>query len=305
MDETQPIKTLPIIGNKEVPTDRIDEPVFFDKGIEVSMLRLDCIHPVVSGNKIFKLVYYLREAGQLAPSTLITQGGPYSNHLAAASYACRVLGIRSIGLVRGEKPQVLSHTLQFCMDQGMTIQYLSRSDYRQVGTEDLTRDFGTHILVPEGGFGRPGVKGAALINQYIDPYVFTHLSVPVGSATTLAGLLQGSSSAPILAFPALRNMLDIGSRLEELGVTDLRRLTLIPDYHFGGFAKKDASLIRFMNEFYLRHQIPLDFVYTAKMMYGIFDLIAKGYFPKGSRILCLHTGGLQGNESLAAGTLNF
>lgn len=273
--------------------------------------RLDKIHPVVSGNKLFKLWYYLREAKESAINSLLTFGGAYSNHLAATAYACNIAGIASIGIVRGEKPAKLSPTLQNCMQYGMQLQFISRNDYKNIAKEyfreQLQQQYGSFILVPEGGFAAAGARGASLIMDAIQSIQSTHICLGIGTGTTLAGLLMKAAPAQqIIGVPVLKNMLDIPERLFHLTEKkEFTNLHLLDQYHFGGYAKKTAALISFMNQFYQQTGVPTDFVYTAKLMYAVMDQLQKGLFNTESVVVCLHTGGLQGNRSLGEGELIF
>ncbi|MCO6496215.1 MAG: hypothetical protein J5I50_00995 [Chitinophagaceae bacterium] len=270
--------------------------------IHLSILRLDKIHPVVSGNKLFKLKYYLQAASETDHRTLLTFGGTYSNHLAATAYTTKITGLRLIACVRGEEGNRPSHTLEFCRANSAEIHFLDRALYRKMSEnpdEDyLTERFGPHITVASGGLGIPGAIGAQEILNFIPEDCYSHICVPVGSATTLAGLLLGNRKEKILAFPALKGLNDTSDRIAQMKVVDTDNLTVFHDYHFGGFAKWNMELIYFLNRFYRVNRIPLDFVYTGKMVFAITDLITKGYFPAGSEILAIHTGGLQGNETL-------
>lgn len=282
-----------------------------NSSIRLSVLRLDTIHPVISGNKLFKLKEYLKEACLTNHRTLLTFGGAFSNHLSATAYATKLAGIRSIGLVRGEESETNSHTIAFCKEQGMAIYFLDRKTFRQLSENPdesyLNKSFGPHLTVPSGGFGVKGAMGAADILRLIPRHQFTHLAVAVGSATTLAGLLMGSRQEKILAFPALKGLHDIPERLEKMGIplSGIDKTIIIDKYHFGGFAKKNERLIQFLNNFYDENKISLDFVYTGKMMYGIEELISQRFIPSGSHILAIHTGGLQGNLSLPPATLHY
>ncbi|MEO6289444.1 MAG: 1-aminocyclopropane-1-carboxylate deaminase, partial [Ginsengibacter sp.] len=213
-------------------------------------------------------------------------------------------------VVRGEKPVNLSHTLLFCMQHGMQLKFISRSDYKKMASAEfqhtLEEEFGKHIFVPEGGFSPQGVKGAKNITVFFNEENYTHICCAVGTATTVAGLLQGSGkTSEIIGFSVLKNMTDINQRLQQLKVDNAKNFIFNGNYDFGGYAKKTNELIAFMNTFYNDNKIPLDFVYTGKMMFGIYHLIKKDYFSPGSNILCIHTGGLQGNKSLPHGILNF
>ena len=150
------------------------------------------------------------------------------------------------------------------------------------------------------------LKGAKEITNFFDCKNYTHICCPIGTATTFAGLIHGCNDpTEIVGFPVLKNMTDIPQRLKKLNVDETKKNVVINNYHFGGYAKKTKELITFMNTFYKDNKIPLDFVYTGKMMFGVVDLIDKNYFLPGSNILCIHTGGLQGNRSLPEGMLNF
>ena len=293
-----------------IPIEKLEDELFRKHDVAVSMLRLDAIHPVVSGNKIFKLHYFLQEAKLSLHKKIITFGGAYSNHLAATAFACKQTGLQSVGIVRGEKPAQLSHTLQFCIDTGMQLHFINKNEYKKNNekhfTDALLYKYGDHVLIPEGGFSIQGAQGAAMICNYFNNKKFTHVCLSVGTATTLSGLmLADNHDINIIGFSALKNMTDIKERLALLQIHSLKKYTVINDYHFGGYAKKSDELLMFMNNFYKTHNIALDFVYTGKMMFGVYDLIRREYFAKGSEILCIHTGGLQGNQSLSKGVLSF
>lgn len=296
---------LNIKTSEAVITDIYDD-IWLKKNISLSLLRLDIIHPIVSGNKIFKLRYFLQKAVE-QNLKIITFGGAYSNHLAATAAACKYCGVRCIGIVRGERPLVLSSTLSYCLQQGMQLEFISRNDYKRkeenVFNEDLQSTFGDHILIPEGGFSEDGLKGAAEIYKYVSGKSYTHICCSVGTGTTLAGLIHAAQpSQQILGFSALKD-LNCKERLAHLLNPLPENFSCINDYHFGGYAKTSDELIDFMNSFYAGHSVPLDFVYTGKMMYGIIDMIKQNYFAEKSDIICIHTGGLQGNSSLKPGEL--
>jgi 1-aminocyclopropane-1-carboxylate deaminase len=292
---------VPEIHFNEPSFSKLSNDFFREDNLEIFMLRLDEIHPVISGNKLFKLIYFLEEAKKSSHKEIITFGGAYSNHLAATAFAAKELKIRSVGIVRGEKPKVLSPTLLFCLENEMQLEFISRESYRKINEKDFLIDmgnkYGQHILIPEGGFSIKGKEGAALINQYFTDKNFTHVFVPVGTATTFAGLVDtNKNETEIMGFGVLKNLNDIEKRFAELKVNPEKKYSFFNDYHFGGYAKKTEELISFMNDFYEQNKIALDFVYTAKMMFGVKDLIQKKYFSTGSKILCIHTGGLQGNS---------
>ncbi len=288
----------------------IKNDLFKRNKVDVFMLRLDQVHPIISGNKLFKLIYFLEEAKKSLHKTIITFGGAYSNHLAATAFAAKEMNLKSIAIVRGEKPKVLSTTLLFCLEQRMQLEYIRRSLYQNKNQKDFLEDlnlkYGEHILIPEGGFCVKGKEGASLINEYFTDKNFTYVCLPAGTATTFAGIVDANKNeAEIMGFAVLKNLNDIEKRFEELKVKPAGKYSLISHYHFGGYAKKTPALLSFMKSFYEENKIELDFVYTAKMMFGIYDLIEKKYFAEGSKILCIHTGGLQGNSSLATNYTDF
>ncbi|MBU3821783.1 pyridoxal-phosphate dependent enzyme [Flavobacteriaceae bacterium XHP0103] len=272
-------------------------------GVELFLKREDRIHPFVSGNKYRKLKYNIEEADRLGLKTLLTFGGAFSNHLAAVAYAGNTLGFKTIGVVRGEElsAETNNPTLVFCRNHGMVFKFVSREVYRNKTSEsfidDLKHEFGDFYLIPEGGTNTLAVKGCEEILTEND-FNFSHICTAVGTGGTISGIINCSqSSQQVLGFPALK-----GSFLQE----DISKFAvnsnweLITDYHFGGYAKINKELIGFINEFRNKYSIQLDPVYTGKMMFGIFDLIKKGFFPKGSRILAIHTGGLQGIAGMNA-----
>lgn len=280
-----------------------------NNSVMLSVLRLDQIHSQVSGNKLFKLTKYLDEALQSPHKTILTFGGAFSNHLVATAFACQQLGLKSIGIVRGEIHHPLTHTLTMCKSFDMEIHYMERSGFSKVSFSDddesLHEKFGNFTQVPTGGYGQKGAEGASDILNFIPENMYSHICVAVGSGATLAGLLLRKRAEEINAFPAIKNMHDIPERMKACGVNETVRLTIFGNYHFGGFSKKNSMLLNYMNKFHEDQAIPLDFVYTSKMMYGVTDLIRKKHFPPGSHILCIHTGGLQGNDSLEKGLLSF
>ena len=278
--------------------------------IRLTIARLDKLHAEVSGNKLFKLHYFLEEALSSPHKKIITFGGAYSNHLVATAFACQNLGIQSVGVVRREKHEPESHTTLRCTQLGMKLVFISRADYKHITDTAFLQDLkireGDCTIVPEGGYHPLGAKGASLIMERMSVENPTHVCVPVGTATTIAGLLVQPTGVQIVGVPVIKNMTDISDRIRYLtGMDSLSALSVLDGFHFGGYARSSNELIEFMNQFYKRYRIPLDFVYTAKMMFGIFQKIQEGYFPAGSRIVCLHTGGLQGNKSLQPYNLTF
>lgn len=290
---------------------RIDPVQFLQKfHTTVDVLRLDLIHSVISGNKWFKLKEYLKEAKSLNKKIILTYGGAYSNHIVATAAAAIENGFKSIGIIRGEKPTTLSHTLNDAMNFGMEIFFLSRSDYRNriIPPKVLEHYPAKNIyIINEGGYGVKGVEGAKGILHLMDFSAYTHILDVVGTGTTIAGIVESSGGhQTIVGISSMKNNFSLQQETEKFILEkNRRRFKLIHDYHFGGYAKYTQELIVFMNDWYLKTSIPSDFVYTGKLFFAADDLLKKNYFPGGSKLLLMHSGGLQGNQSLPKGTLIF
>ncbi|WP_037373981.1 1-aminocyclopropane-1-carboxylate deaminase/D-cysteine desulfhydrase [Salinimicrobium xinjiangense] len=272
------------------------------EGVAVYMKREDLLHPEVSGNKFRKLKYNVAEATSQKRQILLTFGGAYSNHIAATAAAGKLSGFETIGIIRGEelgedleKTLQENATLKFAHSCGMQFRFVSRSQYRKKTSEGFIKDrrkkFGDFYLVPEGGTNELAVKGCEEILTPQDAE-FDVICCAVGTGGTISGIINASEEhQQILGFPALKGDF---LKPEISRFSKKNNWELITNYHFGGYAKVDRELIEFMNDFRSNYGILLDPVYTAKMMYGIFDQLDKGYFLKNTRILAIHTGGLQG-----------
>ena len=299
------------LSYEPVTVDTLTLPVLLEKQVQVSILRLDKIHPHISGNKMFKLKYYLQDAITLGKQTIVTFGGPYSNHIIATAAACNLNGLASIGVIRGEKVTALSPTLKSAVEYGMKLFFINREHYKAktlpveiweyAGKKDI-------YIINEGGFGEKGVYGAKEILNCCRKEMYTHICCAVGTGTMLAGLITASlNEQHLTGISILKNNFELENNVKELlsKNTQKNNFGIIHDYHFGGYAKYSSQLISFMNEFYEASAIPTDFVYTGKLMFAILDLVKKEYFPVGSFILIIHSGGLQGNASIEVGTLTF
>ena len=259
-------------------------------------------HPYVSGNKLRKLKYNVMEAKKRNKAMLLTFGGAFSNHIAAVAYAGQEHGFQTIGIIRGDElneQHTLNATLSFAKSCGMQFKFVSRETYRTKTSESfinqLIREFGDFYLIPEGGTNALAIKGCEEILTETD-LAFDYVCCPVGTGGTISGLINSSRSAQkIIGFPALKGDF---LREEITKFASKSNWELISDYHFGGYAKINEELVQFINQFKSRYNVPLDPIYTGKMMYGIYDLISEGYFKDGSKILAIHTGGLQGIEGM-------
>ncbi len=297
------------IDLQAITIDKIKNPYPNISNVSISVLRLDKIHPVISGNKWFKLKYYIKEACSQNKKTIVSFGGVYSNHIIATAAAAKLNNLRSIGIIRGEEPTSLSHTLQEAKALGMQLYFLSREDYTHKILPKELADMGEKIyMINEGGYGEKGALGASTILDLQDAEKYSHICCATGTGTMMAGLIK--ASLPLqktIGISVLKNNWSIEAEIKKLLTIDetQKMFQIIHDYSFGGYAKKNAELFAFMNDFYRQTSIPTDFVYTGKLCFAIFDLIKKGYFQNADDILIIHSGGLQGNRSLKKGVLIF
>ncbi len=280
---------------------------FTRHNISLDVLRLDAMHPIVSGNKYFKLKFYLQEAITSKANGVATFGGAYSNHIVACAFACKEAGIPCTGIIRGEEPAVYNATLMDAKKYGMHLHFVSRQDYRD--KESLKKKFNTLYWINEGGYGNAGAEGVKDIFNYIPGFEKYHWIVcAVGTGTTMAGLIKGAApNQQVLGISVIKNNFSLEAGIRELlpEKNKLQELHVLHDFHFGGYAKYAADLIQFMNETWKKNRLPLDFVYTAKAYYAIHSLIKNKYFSNSEKILFIHSGGLQGNRSLPENTLQF
>ncbi|RDY59267.1 1-aminocyclopropane-1-carboxylate deaminase/D-cysteine desulfhydrase [Flagellimonas nanhaiensis] len=286
----------------DIPNQKVDLPVLREKEVTLYIKREDTIHPLISGNKYRKLKYNLIEAKNQGHNTLLTFGGAFSNHIAAVACAGHEQGFRTIGVIRGEELEDRWHenpTLQLAHQHGMQFHFVSRSAYRDKATpsfhQQLQNTFGEFYLLPEGGTNSLAVKGCEEILTDEDAD-FDLICSCVGTGGTLAGLINSAKShQKVYGFPALK-----GDFLHE----DIRKFArntrweLQLDYHFGGYGKVNQELVDFINTFKKDTGIPLDPIYTGKMLFGIFDLIKRNVFQQGIQVLTIHTGGLQGIKGM-------
>ena len=279
---------------------KIDEPLCAHKAIELWMKRDDQLHPVISGNKWRKLKFILDHALYSGADTIISMGGVYSNHLHALAYIGKVLGLKTIAYLRGDAPAVLTPTLVDLIAWGMELRFISRTDYRQLrqykGSLDLPGLKPQQYWLPEGGAQALALCGVAELIAEID-IAYDQLCVPCGTGATLAGLISATSdNISLLAFAALKNAGFLNADVSSLLKHSKSNWQINLDYHFGGFASTTPELLNFISAFEAKTTIQLEPVYTGKMMYALYDLISKGHFSAGQRIIAIHTGGLQGDR---------
>ncbi len=286
------------------PIHQIHETLFEEKGVQLFLKRDDLIHLEVSGNKWRKLKYNLQEAQRKNLDTILTFGGAYSNHIAATATACRLAGMKSIGIIRGEELNEKDNpTLRKAVQDGMRLHFISREEYRRKNEsmfiEKLHQRFGDFYLIPEGGANEFGMKGCMEIMQEVQEH-FDIVCIACGTGTTLAGIV--ASLLPhqnALGFPALKGgeflEKEILNLLKKIGYSTSQSFQLIAQYHFGGYARHTPELLQFIRDFKTSQGIELDFIYTGKMVLGIYEMIKNDYFAQGTKILVVHTGGVQGN----------
>jgi len=282
----------------KIITQKISHPLLKEKEIQLFIKRIDLIHPFISGNKYYKLKYNLLEAEKQKKNTILTFGGAYSNHIEATAFAAKEKGFKSIGIIRGEETFPLNDTLSFAKENGMQIHYVSREEYGKKQTESfiakLKDTFGSFYLIPEGGTNTFAIKGTSEILEEED---HDFVCCAIGTGGTISGIINSANNnQKILGFSAIKGSWDLKKDITNW--TTNENWQLIEDYNFGGFAKISDELISFITDFYKTQNIPLDAIYTGKMLFGLFDMINKDYFRKGSSILSIHTGGLQGNRGV-------
>ncbi|MBF4473459.1 1-aminocyclopropane-1-carboxylate deaminase/D-cysteine desulfhydrase [Flavobacterium sp. HJJ] len=277
-------------------------PLELPNGISLEIKREDLLHPFISGNKFRKMKYNLLQAKTENQETLLTFGGAYSNHIAAVAYAGKEQGFKTIGIIRGDELRdkiTENPTLKFAQECGMEFEFVTREAYRHKTEFDfiagLKQKFGLFYLVPEGGTNEYAIKGCEEILTEEDAN-FDYVCLAVGTGGTISGIINSVlPHQKVLGFPALK-----GDFLKD----EIRKFArsenwdLVTDYHFGGYGKVNEELVQFINRFYKVTQVPLDPVYTGKMVFGVMDLIHKNYFPDNAKILLIHTGGLQGIQGM-------
>lgn len=270
--------------------------------IKIDIKRLDLVHPQISGNKFFKLKYNFLEAQKLGYRKILTFGGAYSNHIAATAFAAHHFGFESVGIIRGQElvDRPLNTTLQTAQKFQMKLHFVSREQYRLKQQHDylstLKQEFSDHYIIPEGGTNSLAILGCQEILNTEDKLNYDLICCAVGTGGTIAGLIESiTTQQSVLGFSALKGhfLNDEVAQLLSPEATQ-KNWKIIDDYCQGGYAKTSTALLQFMQQFEATYAIPLEQVYTAKMLYGLFNLIDEKQIDPAQRILVLHTGGLQG-----------
>lgn len=291
------------------PLQLLTSPLLEEKNIQLYVKREDLIHPILGGNKWRKLKYNINALQQKKAKTILSFGGAYSNHIYALAGASQIFNFRSIGVIRGEPHEPLNPTLDYAKKAGMELHYVSRQEYRLKDTaefvETLRSRFGDFVLIPEGGSNELALPGCAEIITELDEQLdgsYNTVCVPCGTAGTLSGLISSKTKKKLLGIAVLKGADFLDENVNQLldgkinpGENKTWEINL--DYHFNGYAKKSAELLKFISDFNHQFDIKLEPVYSGKMFYGLFDLIKNDYFTRGSTIVSLHTGGMQ-NENI-------
>ena len=290
--------------NHNISVQSLNSNWYNKKVAGVDMLRLDKVHPIVSGNKWFKLKYNIQACRQQGHDTILTFGGGYSNHLIATAFAAKEANLKSIGIIRGEElGERPSATLKQCEEYGMQLHYVTRGQYKEryekVWQNELSESYDAFV-VPEGGANNFGVKGAAeMLEPVQNIEQYTHVLLAAGTGTSLAGVRNVlPENIQVWGFVPMKGGAYIHEQIKEYTEEGLP-FRIYDDWHLGGFGKYNEELIDFMNEFYHMNTIPLDVVYTGKMMFAVNEMLNANAFNTSDKLLCIHTGGLQGNSSAA------
>lgn len=299
----------------QVPISELSDPLFDEHGVSIKLLRLDLTDPLLNGNKPFKLSPNIEHARSLGQRTLLSFGGAWSNHIHALAYAGRRYGFRTIGVIRGDDDQALTQTLAFARSCGMTLVAVSRQDYRRRNSaeyiDSLRLRLGDFYMIPEGGANLPGVAGCKMLAEVIDRSlcgcVVDEIVLACGTGTTLAGLVAGIHELDSADTPHVRGIAvlkgagflraEISTWLDQVSQKDVDdKWTLETDYHCGGYARSPVYLSQFVHDFEARNAILLDPVYTSKALFAVYERVRQGLYRRGSTILVIHTGGLQGRQ---------
>lgn len=284
----------------DIPYQTIKSP----NKITITVKRIDQVHPTISGNKWFKLKYNLIEAKCLGYSQLLSFGGAYSNHIHALAHAAKAFGFDSIGIIRGaelaDKP--LNPTLTMVQSLGMKLEFVSRADYRRKHTPEFLTEWLTRYpnayIIPEGGTNTLAVKGCEEILSAQDCQSFDAIVCAVGTGGTFAGLINASdSNQRLLGFSALKGDFLIDD-IKQWANNDKQNWTLYSEDEFGGYGRFNDKLLTFIADIKSRYHLPLEPIYTGKAFYRLLAMVEQGEFASASKILFIHTGGLQAfNES--------
>lgn len=283
------------------PIEKLNDPLFNQKGLEVYIKRDDLIHSYIMGNKWRKLKYNLKYAKEEGYEGILTVGGAFSNHISATAACCFENGLKSIGIIRGNELHEQSNaTLRFAARRKMQLKFVSRENFRLLKNSfsGLQNEYPTYYCLPEGGTNDLAIKGCEELIKEID-IPFDYVTTPIGTGGTMAGMLKGlKGEKKLLGFSALKGEFikdEFSSLIKRHGIA-YPNYEIFTNFHFGGYGKASEGLVDFINKTYENSQLLFDPVYTGKMYFGLKELVRDGYFNRGIRIIVVHTGGLQGIE---------
>ncbi|WP_143962589.1 1-aminocyclopropane-1-carboxylate deaminase/D-cysteine desulfhydrase [Litoribacter populi] len=288
----------PLFDPKSIQTQKITLPSLEKQNVQLLIKRLDLVHPFISGNKFYKLKYNLETAKSEGYHTVLTFGGAYSNHIQATAIAAKLSGLNSIGIIRGEKAAALNPTLEEAEENGMSLYFITRESYKKKAddrfVEGLKERFGDFFHIPEGGTNNLAIQGTSEILKDEDQQADI-IATSIGTGGTMAGLVKAAKfHQKVWGFSALKGGFifeEFDKLLKEQKVNYNCSYKIFADYHFGGYAKHNAILLEFIENFYESFGIPLDPIYTGKLLFGVLD---QCQYLENKTVLCLHTGGLQG-----------
>jgi 1-aminocyclopropane-1-carboxylate deaminase len=274
--------------------------------VDTSFIRFDAIHPLICGNKWFKLKEYLQDALQKKATTLVTFGGAFSNHIIATASFANMHKLLSYGIIRGEKPKILSQTLLEAEKLGMQLVFVARNEYKNkdelIAAMNLPQ---SHYVIQEGGFGFLGAKGVESMYDFIPSNTYSHIICACGTGTTFAGLVNGSNTERVEGIVVLKGYEKMQNDVLPFINKEDNNFQLHHQFHVGGYAKYNNHLLHFMNQLFIEDVIKTDFVYTGKMAFATYQLIEQNYFKPNNKLLLVHSGGLQGNAGLNNSILCF
>lgn len=276
-----------------------------------TVARLDALHPFVSGNKFFKLKYNLQRTIAENKQGIVTMGGAYSNHLAATAWACYENELTSVGIIRGDLKEPLNNTLLFCQQHGMKLIAVDRNQYHRNSpvVQQIIAEHSQHFFIPEGGDNAEGLQGCTEILSLLEGAAsYSHIVCCMGTGTTFKGICMGASSQQtVVGIPVLKIKEEdrLSFQQQHSSSVSAAKQQIFFEYPGAGYAKTSAQQLDFMNLFYQKTEIPTDIVYTGKLMQAVLQLAEQNYFRAADKVVVLHTGGLQGNNSIADGRLLF
>ena len=284
--------------NVASPVTRVRTELFDSAGISLSVKREDLIHPEISGNKWRKLKYNLKNAYKENVEYVITFGGAFSNHIYATASACKAIGLKSVGIIRGEY-DIHNPTTQFAKKCGMELRFVERNQYREKEhnpvIKSIIQAYGNHILIPEGGSNALAQKGLQDLSNEINELKHNIIMVSAGTGSTAIGIIQNlNPEKKLWIFSSLKSDYLKDIILKETPHDKQHQLTFIDQYHFGGYGKTPKELITSINDFKKETTIPLDPIYNGKLVSGFCDLVHRGLIDNSQSYLWIHTGGLQG-----------